>query len=155
MIKSAQFRARWDRELDSIFRVVTKVRWYNETLLVRTLEEDGTYDGFEYPARVRVTTIRHVSEQYFAAASRTHTLTDEDRKEMPETERKLRLLREEVQGVLERVTADVPTWEGLGKATTRISDPVPVGRADGCEYCGLGYRNGDCQLPEQGETGSE
>ncbi|PMD46242.1 hypothetical protein L207DRAFT_628817 [Hyaloscypha variabilis F] len=63
----------------------------------------------------------------------------------------IRLVREEIQGILETIALVKPDWRGLERAITGIMEPVPAGRETGCEYCGKWHRNGDCQL-EPGVT---
>jgi hypothetical protein len=57
-------------------------------------------------------------------------------------------VREEIQGVLERVVFVIPNCRGLEKASRGVLEPVAEGRTEGCEHCGDGHRNGDCELPE-------
>lgn len=70
-----------------------------------------------------------------------------------EREEQIRLVREEVQGFLEHVASVIPNFRGLEKASTGILEPVASGRTEGCEYCGEGHRNGNCELPEASEIG--
>jgi hypothetical protein len=91
-----------------------------------------------------------LGEWYFATSPGLSLELDRtvDGKGKEESEERVRLMREEVQGFLEHLSVAMPNWRGLERAMTRILEPVPAGRARGCEYCEKGHRNGDCQLPE-------
>jgi hypothetical protein len=72
-----------------------------------------------------------------------------------EREEQVRLVREEVQGFLEKFRSIFPNWRGLERGCTGILEPIPEGRTRGCEYCGKGHRNGNCELSEIGMVGPE